>query len=196
MNGLQEQKKSEYVPNASLRIGTKKEEKFKVIKDFPKYSVSNFGRIKRNVKAMRGKWKDGFFLKTNTPGNHGYASVILTSDQNKLYRKLVHRLVLETFIGVVESKPFCNHKDGNKMNNHLCNLEWCTGKENTEHAINSGLFPQFGETNSCARLTVGDVLTIRNLLKTKGDLEIAKEYRVHWMTIHNIKTGRTWNTIK
>ncbi len=54
-----------------------------------------------------------------------------------MYR--IHRLVAEVFISNEINKPIVNHKDGNKLNNNLCNLEWVSYKENTNHAINTGL---------------------------------------------------------
>lgn len=68
----------------------------------------------------------------------GYLRVNIVFDgKHKTYS--CHRLVLMAFKGIDLSKPQVNHKDGNKINNHIDNLEWCTGSENIQHAVKTGL---------------------------------------------------------
>lgn len=93
------------------------------IKDFPMYSVSSFGRV-RNDK--RGRVLGGGL------DNYGYPSVILCNKGKRKNAK-VHRLVAEAFIENPLNKPQINHKDGNKKNNNVSNLEWCTNQENQDH---------------------------------------------------------------
>jgi hypothetical protein len=87
------------------------------------YYISNYGKIKNNNR-----------IKTNFCINNGYNVV---SIKYKLY--YLHRLVALTFLENPENKEFVNHKDGNKLNNSLENLEWTNCLENNIHAIQSGL---------------------------------------------------------
>ena len=66
--------------------------------------------------------------------HNGYIVVSLNKNQYKL-----HRLIAFTFLENLENKPFVNHIDGNKINNVVSNLEWCTASENNQHAIDTGL---------------------------------------------------------
>ena len=92
------------------------------------YMVSNTGRVRRN-----GSEKD-----CSTKDRHGYLSVDLYKDGERMTRG-IHRLVAEAFIPNPYDKPEVNHKDGNKHNNCVSNLEWVTKKENCRHAWNMGL---------------------------------------------------------
>lgn len=68
----------------------------------------------------------------------GYSVVNICVD-GKRSPQYIHRMVAETYLNNDEGYPVVNHKDGDKGNNHVSNLEWCTEKENTLHALNTGL---------------------------------------------------------
>lgn len=67
--------------------------------------------------------------------NNDYYVVSMGADNGTRYRKKVHRLLLQMFEPIDnDHEMFCNHKDGDKLNNNLSNLEWCTPLENSQHA--------------------------------------------------------------
>ena len=102
-------------------------EEWKQIKDFPKYIISNEGRIK-NAK--------GQILKPYV--NHkGYFKIGLMGDDKKMHKKRVHRLVAETFIPNTNNLPEVNHLNFNKQDNRVENLEWCTDDQNREHFLHN-----------------------------------------------------------
>lgn len=76
---------------------------------------------------------------TSTPDRYGYARVYMTLPNGKRKGSFVHRLLAMAFIPNHQNKPCVNHKDGNKKNNSIDNLEWCTHKENSSHAVKLGL---------------------------------------------------------
>ena len=90
------------------------------------YQISNLGRIRKYIILRQ-------FLS-----HKGYLTTQL-SKENKSKTFLVHRLVAKTFIPKIDGKNQINHKDGNKINNKVENLEWCTQKENINYSqkINS-----------------------------------------------------------
>ena len=115
------------------------EEIWKIITGFENmYQVSNYGNIKSlQRKSYTGRLLKERLLKLN-PDTKGYLRVTLRKD-NKSHHYSVHRLVGIEFIDNPKNKEQINHKDGVKANNFYKNLEWCTNKENSDHAYNTGL---------------------------------------------------------
>ena len=98
------------------------------------YQVSNFGR----VKSLPRETTSGRVLKPHINKRNGYVYITL-SRENKQEEKRVHILVANAFIGANQEGLQVNHKDGNKTNNNVTNLEYCTQSENMKHAYAVGL---------------------------------------------------------
>lgn len=106
------------------------------------YQVSNIGNIKGVDRIIKYKSDGerlykGINFKQETTKD-GYKRVVLMKEGVK-QRYMVHRLVAQTFIENPENKPYINHIDGDKGNNVVANLEWCTNSENVLHADSIGL---------------------------------------------------------
>lgn len=99
------------------------------------YQISNLGRV-MSLPKNKGWCKTPEKI-LNTRIKQGYNSVALYKNgKSSEYR--VHRLVGQAFIPNVENKPFIHHIDGNKLNNNVNNLMWCTNQENQLYAYNEG----------------------------------------------------------
>lgn len=108
------------------------EEIWKDILEFKgQYQVSNLGNVRS---LIRNKILKPAKISNNRINSTGYYVVNL---KGKLY--YIHRLVAETFIPNPNKLPQVNHIDGNKLNNCIDNLEWCTNSENIKHAYRTGL---------------------------------------------------------
>jgi uncharacterized protein YerC len=152
-----------------------------------RYEVSNFGRIKSLKKPHRTYEK---ILKPVF--QNGYYAIDLGNGIN-IKRFLLHRIVCSAFNDNLENKPQVNHKDGNKLNNSLDNLEWCTRSENQLHAIETGLRTTKGIKNSQSKLTEDIVLKI--LKDNRMYKLISNEYNISIPTISDIKRGYSWTHI-
>jgi len=106
------------------------------------YQVSNLGRIK----SLERSWiagNGGIFnhkemILVASPKSGGYLTVSLHSN-GKQNNKPIHRLVATHFIENKLKLKYVNHKDGNKKNNQINNLEWCTSSDNQKHAYEHNL---------------------------------------------------------
>ena len=111
------------------------EEIWKVIAECNgEYHISNHGRVK-SYKCGKERILKPYLLGGGLPY---YAYSLHIKNKRKICK--VHRLVALAFIPNPDNKPQVNHKDGNKLNNHIDNLEWMTSKENHQHAWDTGLF--------------------------------------------------------
>lgn len=119
------------------------------------------------------------------PNSKGYLRV-------SIGKKLcfVHRLVAEKYIPNPNNYEQVNHKDGNKQNNSVSNLEWVSNDENRHHAIINGLH-RSGEKVLSAKLTWNDVDFIRSHNEIPNYI-LAEKFGVSPSTIYDVKTFRTW----
>lgn len=125
-------------------------EEWKDIKGYENYyQISNYGRVKSFI------WFNGHEYvhkeKILKPQNNKYLTVRLAKNK-KIKQYTIHRLVAIHFIPNVNNKLYVNHKDGNKYNNKIDNLEWCSAKENTQHAYKNGLITRITNRKKTAIL--------------------------------------------
>lgn len=131
---------------------------WKEVENYPDYDIRSYGRVK-SYKRSNGR------LMSLSSDGQGYLKVNFDiGGKNKSIK--VHRLVASAFLKEVKGKNYVNHKDGNKKNNHISNLEWVTPSENTRHAFDNGLnVARKCEDHPLAKLRKDDVLEIRQLAK-------------------------------
>lgn len=171
------------------------------------YQISNLGKVKsleRKQRFVSIAGKECFYKKremmkkTVVNLGNGYRMVSFSRD-SKAFTKYIHRLVAEAFIPNPDNLPWINHKDGDKLNNSIDNLEWCTPAHNIAHAISTGLQTQArGERASKSKLDSLQVLVIKSILASKEAtmVDIAKYFNVTHQSICAIKDGKSWVHIK
>ena len=158
-------------------------ELWKILIDYPKYKISNFGNLKSgytNKLLKFSKDKDGY-LQVN----------LFKNKISKTHK--IHRLVAIYFVENPENKPQINHKDGIKINNYYKNLEWCTTQENTSHALKNNLADAKGEKHGGSKLITENIIDIR--ISNLSKKELAIKYNISFQTIYDIISRRRWKHI-
>ncbi len=134
----------------------------------------------------------------------GYYMVIIFAHNDidksfKEYNCSLARLVAQTFISNPDNKPYINHKDGNKLNNHVSNLEWVTPSENTKHAYDIGLMTvkqRSGENNGSHIYKNNQIHKVCQMIKNGYKAkEISLVTKVSVDTIWQIKAKSAWTSI-
>lgn len=126
-----------------------------------KYQISNLG----NVRSF-SKWKNGGLLKKGKTTTGYYVVNLVVDGRRKIVKKVIHRLVATHFLENPNNYSEVNHKDGNKLNNNVDNLEWVSRSGNMRHAYEHGLIPRrFGKLRSNAKTVIqknknGDIVKI------------------------------------
>jgi len=169
-------------------------EEWEVVHQNPWYEVSTWGRVRswvNNVSRLRRRPK----ILTISQDMVGYRTVgIKTLGKRKT--TLVHRLVAEAFLGIQEGMEV-NHKNGEKKDNRLENLEWCTPSQNRKHAYDQGLqVAPKGQNNSYATITDAQALEIKQRLVDGQSLKgISIAMGIPDYTAQNIKRHLAWKHI-
>lgn len=171
--------------------------KIKDIKGFEGlYAVTDDGRVWSYPNKMggskKGKWIKAFIQ------HRGYYNYYLQSNY-KRKTILAHKLVAQAFIPNPLNLKEINHKNANKLDNRVNNLEWSDRKSNMQHAYKMGLLHDLGkgENHSQAKLKEVDVKTIRELYNTKrfSQRELARKFHVNQRLIFGIIHREIWKLV-
>lgn len=142
------------------------------------------------VYGHKGTRRKGDFLTHKVQKGYHFVG-LMKQNKRKFFR--INRLVAATFLPNPSNLPFVNHKDGNKSNNHISNLEWCDASHNMKHAYRLGLVSQVGEKNASAKLNP-DKVALARVLRREGVMykTIASIIGAHKETVRDAVIGRNW----
>jgi hypothetical protein len=152
------------------------------------YFVTTDGKIIRNDRILKP-----------SINNAGYYSLTICHKGSKKMM-MIHRIIAETYITNQFNKLEVNHIDGNKLNNHIDNLEWVSSSENKKHAYTHNLMNALkGEKSKLSKLTEIDIKWIRDNYKKGvkgfGYISLSKKFNCHKSTIEDIIKYKTWKHI-
>jgi hypothetical protein len=159
-----------------------------------RYAVSDAGEIMSM--DYKGSGLPG--LMRTSGGSRGYRQINLIVERGTVRRSLVHRLVARAFLGACPAGWQVNHKNGDKGDNRISNLEYCTPAQNKQHAVSTGLCSyRLGELHQNSKLKADQVAEIRKALSLgMTQAEIGGAYGVTGGTIGAIARGDTWSHLK
>lgn len=159
---------------------------WKDIEGFPKYQISNLGR----VRSLKFREPRSILIQS---GENGYFYVCFYS-RGKPKVKDLHRIVAIHFVSNPHSKKQVNHINGNKLDNRAENLEWVTPSENQQHSIRIGLRNDRGEESINSKLTKEQVLDMRKIYQEENItyLELSKRFGVHKDYVGLIINKKRW----
>lgn len=167
-------------------------EEWAKVREFPDYEVSSLGNLRRPVGGFKRSING---LKQYV--QNGYSSIGLTNKETGVKKTMyVHRVVALSLIPNPENLPCVNHKDGNKLNNSRDNLEWVTYKQNTAHAIETGLFKVSGEYHGRHVLNAAQVIEVVAFGRAGvSKALLGRRYNVTDTAIHMILSGKNWSSV-
>lgn len=150
------------------------------IPGFSNYSITADGLVYSHLSNRRLKFR---------PHPRGYQLVMLKSDKGEFKSKLVHRLVIEAFRGYKDMPV--NHKDGDKTNNSIENLEYVTNQQNIDHAWETGLYSSETQARVLSRDKAEEIrekyIPYRHTQK-----QLAEEYGCSPRTIQAVVRHEIW----
>lgn len=153
---------------------------WKVIVEHPECEVSNTGRVRYTSTKKERK------ISKN---HQGYGIIYLNYKVIK-----VHRLVGKAFISNPENKPYINHKNSNRFDNRVENLEWCTPKENANHALigkHGNAWGKFGSKARCFKHWICQVSLDGFLVGVyEGVNEAQRQTGIHSTRVHSCLIGK------
>ena len=166
----------------------------KEVPGYPNYSITKDGRV-WTQKDRHGKAR---WLKLCLDTRAKYLSVNLIHD-GKRYTRLVHRLVLETYVGPRPDGMECRHLNGNSIDNRLKNLKWGTRSENTYDSVRHGthsraMLGKFGENHPASKLSDRNRRLIFSLYCTGSHTqrELAERFEVAQSRVNHIVNNNRW----
>ena len=163
-------------------------EQFKKIKGYSHYRIYSNGRIYSEFINR--------YITPTEDSSHYLQNTLVDDNGNRKTIK-THRLVAIAFLPNPENLPDVNHRDFNRKNNNVTNLEWCTAEYNVQYTAKFNIDENKKVYMRFSPLTEEMVLLIPTLLNYGFSIKlISRLYRVGHITIRNIVSGKTWKWLK